>query len=76
MPRLLGVLLVMGTLYYVASFTGTVFDSHYESSMLGRTIGILSGIPGFVGESGTVFWLLIMGARDRKTEVRLPEAAV
>jgi uncharacterized protein DUF4386 len=76
MPRFLGVLLVMGSLYYLASFCGAVFDPHYESSMLGRSIGILSGIPGFVGESGTILWLVIMGARDGKTELRLHEAAV
>jgi len=68
MPRVLGVLLVFGSLFYVASFVGPVFDPRYESTMLGRTIGIVSGIPGFVGELGTILWLLIMGARERTAD--------
>lgn len=76
MPRLLGVLLISGSVFYVASFAGPVFDTHYASSVLGRTIGIVSGIPGFIGECGTILWLLIMGARERNAEVPLRVAAV
>ena len=76
MPKFIGVLLVMGSLFYVASFIAPVFDPQYQSTLLGRTIGIVSGIPGFLGELGTILWLLIRGARETPTKVRLSDAAV
>lgn len=69
-PRALGVLLMLGGLWYVSIFVGTVFDPAYESTLFARIVGIVSGIPGQFGELGTALWLLIMGARERKTAVR------
>jgi hypothetical protein len=64
----------MGSLFYVASFFGPVFNPQYQSSLLGRTIGIVSGVPGFLGELGIMLWLLIRGARESQTKVRMNEA--
>jgi hypothetical protein len=73
-PRLLGILLIAGSPFYVMAFAGTVFDSGYETSMLGRVVGILSGIPDLAGELGTGLWLLIRGAGKRQPEA--PAGAV
>jgi hypothetical protein len=70
MPRALGVLLMLGGFWYVSIFVGTVFDPAYESTLFARIVGIVSGIPGQFGELGTALWLLIMGARERRTAVR------
>jgi hypothetical protein len=69
-PRVLGVLLMLGGVWYVSIFVGTVFDPAYESTLFARIVGTVSGIPGQFGELGTALWLLIMGARERKTAVR------
>ena len=69
-PRVFGVLLMLGGLWYVSIFVGTVFDPAYESTLFARIVGIVSGIPGQFGELGTALWLLIMGAREGKTAVR------
>jgi hypothetical protein len=69
MPRALGVLLMLGSVFYVLTFAGTVFNPDYANTLFGRIVGISSGIPGILGELGTGLWLLIMGARYRKTAV-------
>jgi hypothetical protein len=66
MPRVLGVLLIPGSVWYVLSFPGTVLNSGYENTMFARAVGIVSGIPSVAGELGTCLWLLIMGSRERK----------
>ncbi len=74
MPRLLGVLLLLGSVFYVLTFAGTVFNPDYANTLVGRIVGISTGIPGILGEVGTGVWLLIMWARYRKATVR-PAAA-
>jgi hypothetical protein len=65
LPRTLGVLLMIGSLFYILTFVGTVFDPDYVNSVLGRVVGIVSGVPGIIGELGTILWLLIKGSRWR-----------
>lgn len=62
-PRILGVLLLVGSVFYVLTFAGAVFDTGYADSLLGRVVGTVFGIPGMIGEVGTALWLLAMGAR-------------
>jgi Domain of unknown function (DUF4386) len=76
MPRVLGVLLMLGSFFYVLTFAGPVFETNYASTLFARVVGILTGIPGVIGEIGTVFWLLIMGAREPKSAVRPAAPAV
>ena len=71
-PRVIGVLLIVGSLFYVLTFAGTVFTSDYMNTLFGRIVGISSGIPGLIGELGTGLWLLIMGARYRNTTAHPP----
>jgi hypothetical protein len=72
-PRTLGVLLILGSFFYVFAFGGAVLNPAYDTTLFARIVGIISGIPDMTGELGLGVWLLIMGARDRKTAVR-PEA--
>jgi hypothetical protein len=62
-PRVLGILLILGSFFYLMTFVGTVLDSSYSDTLPSRIIGIVSGIPGVIGELGTALWLLIMGRR-------------
>jgi hypothetical protein len=69
-PRVLGVLIILGGPFYLLTFAGSVFDPGYQNTLFARIVGIASGIPDLIGEGGTALWLLIMGARERKTVVR------
>jgi hypothetical protein len=71
MPRVLGLLLMYASLFYLISFVGTVFDTSYANSPFARIAGILTGIPSVSTEMATALWLLIMGARERKMPTRL-----
>jgi hypothetical protein len=63
LPRLLGVLLMLGCFSYLINFFAQMFAPNYD-------------LPGFVmlpaacGEIGTALWLLIMGARAQVPESR------
>lgn len=72
-PKVLGVLLILGGFFYVFAFGGAVLNPAYDTTLFARIVGIISGIPDLTGELGLGLWLLIMGARDRKTAVR-PDA--
>jgi Domain of unknown function (DUF4386) len=65
-PRTLGVMLMLGGVFYVCTFVGTVFDPNYAKTLAGRVIGISCGIPGVAGELLTALWLLITGAGERQ----------
>lgn len=62
LPKVVGVLLILGSVSYLMAFPGTVVDPGYTNSLVGRVIGIISGIPSLIGELGTCLWLLIRGA--------------
>jgi hypothetical protein len=64
-PKVLGVLLMLGGFWYVFIFVGTVFDPEYPNTMFARVVGIISGVPSVIGELGTALWLLIRGVRER-----------
>lgn len=61
LPRLLGYLLMLGGLSYVADFAGQVLVAGYgDMSFAGYVT-----LPAALGEIGTCLWLLVMGARPR-----------
>jgi hypothetical protein len=62
-PRVLGVLVWLGAPFYVLAFGGSVVDPGYQMSLLGRVVGIASGIPDLIGEGGLALWLLMVGTR-------------
>ena len=65
MPRVLGALLIYGSLFYVLIFFGTVLDTNYADTAFARIAGLVTGLPSIAAEFGAALWLLIMGARER-----------
>ena len=59
LPRVLGVLLMLGCLGYLADFLGTLLLPSYPAS----TVADYITLPASLGEIGTCLWLLVMGAR-------------
>ena len=62
LPRILGVLLMLGGFSYLLDFCGTMFFPGYGDTALA---GLIMLPPSF-GEIGACLWLLIIGARDRR----------
>jgi hypothetical protein len=65
MPRVIGVLLMLGAPFYVAIFVGHVLDPNYDQTLFAQIVGYAFGIPGMIGEFATMLWLLIWGTRRR-----------
>lgn len=66
LPKILGVLLMLGCFGYLINFLGqTVIPNYYA-------LGVSSYIrlPASIGEIGTCLWLLIMGTKDKNTTLR------
>jgi hypothetical protein len=68
LPKVLGMALIVGSAFYFGNFVGPVFDASYQSTMVGRVVGVLSGMPGVIGEFATCVALLVYGLR-REPEV-------
>ena len=60
-PRVLGVLLILGCFGYLANYFGPILHEGYRDLPYRKWISR----PGSIGEIGTCLWLLIMGARGR-----------
>lgn len=67
LPRLLGVLLVLGGLGYLLDFLATLLMPSYPGSAVADYVLL----PASLGEIGTCLWLLVVGAR---APTRLPTA--
>ena len=65
----------MGSVFYVLTFVGTVFNPKYGTTRIAQVIGFSSGIAAVLGELGACGWLLIKGGLRRDTSTR-PLAAV
>lgn len=63
LPRILGVLLMLGCFGYLINFIGHTLIHDYS------TYGVSSyiSLPASIGEIGTCLWLLIMGVKEKKT---------
>lgn len=70
LPRLLGVLLVLGGMGYLADFLGTVLLPAYPASTMADYIML----PASLGEIGTCLWLLALGVRPPATRA-VPDPA-
>jgi hypothetical protein len=62
MPRIVGVLLVFGSVFYLLTFFGTAFNPQFASTRFAQVIGWSSGVSAQLGELGACLWLLIKGA--------------
>ncbi len=62
LPKILGVLLMLGCFGYLLNFLGNTLLPDYSK------IGISAylSLPASLGEIGTCLWLLIMGAKEKK----------
>ena len=59
LPRILGVLLMVGCFTYLIEFFGAFFFAGYYDTLFSNLVGI----PAFLGEIGICLWLLIAGVR-------------
>jgi len=62
LPKILGVLLMLGCFSYLINFFGHSLIPDYSKMGISSYISL----PASLGEIGTCLWLLIMGARDKK----------
>ena len=63
LPKVLGVLLMLGCLGYMIDVFGELLVPHYADTLAAK----YAGLPAAIGEIGTCLWLLLMGARRPKT---------
>ena len=63
LPKFVGISLMLGSVWYVMTFAGWVVDPAYDDSLIGRILGIVSGVPSLIGEAGTCLFLLVAGFR-------------
>jgi hypothetical protein len=64
LPKVLGVLLMVGCFGYLVDVFGATLFSEYSSTNAAR----FARLPASIGEIGTCFWLVIFGARERVVE--------
>jgi hypothetical protein len=64
LPKVLGILLMVGCFGYLINFIGGFLFSEYAALGIARIISL----PASLGEIGTCLWLLIMGAKEKATE--------
>lgn len=62
LPRVLGVLLVLGCFGYLVDVLGTLLVPAY----IGSTLESWVSLPGTVGEIGICLWLVVFGVRERE----------
>lgn len=60
-PSVIGVLLMIGSPFYVLTFIGAIFDPAYQQSVLALIVGVAFGIPTMLGEFAIALWLAIKG---------------
>jgi hypothetical protein len=71
LPWFIGVAAMVGSVSYVLAFAGWVLVPDYDSSLAGKIVGVISGLPSLIGEAGTCISLLIVGfRRDRAVTAR------
>lgn len=58
-PKVLGVLLILGCIGYLINFTGNTLLENYSQIGIGKYIGMLPA----AGEIGICFWLLFFGSK-------------
>lgn len=62
LPKILGILLMLGCFSYLISFFGESLIPNYNDSGISSFIML----PASLGEIGICLWLLIMGAKDKR----------
>jgi hypothetical protein len=65
LPKVLGVLLMLGCFGYLVDVFGATLFSEYSTTKLAR----FARVPASIGEIGTCLWLVIFGASKRAESV-------
>lgn len=65
LPRILGILLVLGGVGYVVDVFGSLLVPHYPDTVMSNDMTL----PAAIGEIGTCLWLLLVGVRRKHAEV-------
>jgi len=65
LPRVLGILLMMGCFGYLINFFGEALSPGYAETGIATFVSL----PSALGEIGTCLWLLIVGVREPKSPV-------
>ena len=65
LPKVLGILLMVGCIGYIIDFMGNFFFSNYSKT----GISTLMTIPGSLGEIGICLWLLIIGIKVKRNSL-------
>jgi hypothetical protein len=65
LPKVLGILLMLGCFGYLVDVFGATLLSEYSSTNIAR----FARLPASIGEIGTCLWLVIFGARKRVESV-------
>lgn len=60
-PKIFGVLLMLGCIGYLINFTGNILIENYTEFGISKIVSL----PASLGEIGTCMWLLIMGAKNK-----------
>lgn len=61
LPRILGILLMLGCGGYLVNFVGNTMFENYGGSLISN----IASKPQTLGEIGTCFWLLIRGIKEK-----------
>lgn len=61
LPKILGVLLMLGCFGYLINFTGNFLFQNYADLGIGRFVSL----PASLGEMGICLWLLIVGTKNK-----------
>lgn len=61
LPKILGVLLMLGCFGYLINFSGNTLMANYSELRIASFISL----PASIGEIGTCLWLLIMGVKNK-----------
>lgn len=69
LPKVLGILLILGCFGYLLNFCGRTLFEGYSESVIPR----IAGIPASLGELGSCLWLLIFGVRTNVSGVASKE---
>lgn len=64
LPKILGVMLMLGCFGYLIDFLGYLFEPDYGDTLLSAIVGI----PSMIGEFGICLWLLIKGIAVPRSE--------
>jgi hypothetical protein len=64
LPKVLGILLMVGCFGYLINFIGGFLFSEYAALGIARIVSL----PASLGEIGTCLWLLVMGAKEKAIE--------